>query len=197
MCSNIACLWIKLNRVFSFSNEPIPVFFRLHSGFGTHLCWILIYVLLTTAFNYGIGKYLLCFCPNFLFYYLTSACVHVDVFVVVFFFLYFLKFGGKNRKLSQHNLKVLTKNVLGNVFSSEIPFYFHITSNVASFSLTSVKAKVNFPAGAVPALVCQQTAWPVGAVGCRVLNILRLLVYRGPLSFSSLSKCLFKKKKVY
>lgn len=56
------------------------MFFRLHSVFGTHLCWILIYVLLTTAFSYGIGKYLPCFCPNFLFYYLTSDCVHADVF---------------------------------------------------------------------------------------------------------------------
>lgn len=135
------------------------MFFRLHSVFGTHLCWILIYVLLTTAFNYGIGKYLPCFYPNFLVYYLTSACVHVDVFVVVFF-LYFLKYEGKNCKLPWNNLKVLTKNVLGNVFSSEMPLYFQIISNVAGFSLTSMKVKVTFLVGAVPVLVCPADCLP-------------------------------------
>lgn len=158
--SNRACLLgITLNSVFQFSNELIPVFSRLHSVFGTHLCWILIYVLLARAFNYGIGKYLPSFCPSFLVCYPTSACVHVDMFVVGFFlfyssFLYFLRFESKNCKLPWNNLKVLTKNILGSGFGSEMPFHFHIASNGASFSLTSAKAKVNFPAGAVPAPVC-------------------------------------------
>lgn len=39
------------------SNETIPVSFRSHSDFGTHPCWIVIHVLLATAFSYGIGKY--------------------------------------------------------------------------------------------------------------------------------------------
>lgn len=198
MYSKIACLlWIKLNYVFWFSNELIPVFFRLHSVFGTHLCWILIYVLLTTAFNYGIGKYLPCFCPNFLFYYLTSACVRVDVFVGFFcnFFFHFLKLEGKNCELPWNNLKVLTKNIFGNVFSSEMPFHFHIISNVASFSLTSVKAKVNFPVGAVPALVC-----PADCLACWCCWLPSIKypptssIPRS--SFFSLSN-VFKKKKVF
>lgn len=80
--SNIACL-LQVKPCVLISNELLSVFFRLHRGFGTHLCWILIYVLLTTAFNYGIGKYLAGFWSSFQFYYLTSACVCVGVLGVV------------------------------------------------------------------------------------------------------------------
>lgn len=80
--SNVACL-LQVKHCVLISNELLPVFFRLHSVFGTPLCWILIYVLLTTAFNYGIGKYLPGFCSSFQFYCLTSACVCVGVLSVV------------------------------------------------------------------------------------------------------------------
>lgn len=96
---------------------------------------------------------LMCLCFVWGFFCLFVLCVFLFGWFFLIF-LYFLKFEDKNCKLPWNNLKVLTKNILGNVFSSEMPFHFHIILNVASFSLTSVKAKVNSPVGAVPALAC-------------------------------------------